>query len=384
MKSTSELQNLKFCLHTFYARTLFLGSIYSGPAESLKRLFEEVKGRNYRIIGPKIHEGVIRIQLLERFEEIPYGYGDEQAPGHYRLSKGDGHFRNGPDSPKYYLYPPELILFIIKPDWSIKHPGHEFPKTAFFGIKPCDLAAIKIMDKVHESLVDSYYLNARMDLLLIVENCISPGHTCFCATMRTGPTATYGFDIAYTRLDNEVLFQPGSDSGVELLTELDLEPASVESLDKLGETIKRAAEIARGNFSIENLPETLEANMESEVYNRLAERCFGCANCNMVCPTCFCFDVLDEPELDGSAKRVRIWDGCHSYSYAQVAGGHFRKDLWARYRHWILHKFIYWLRQFGSFGCVGCGRCITWCPAGIDIREVVSSVLREAEDRCKR
>lgn len=184
------------------------------------------------------------------------------------------------------------------------------------------------MDKVHESLVDSCYLNARMDLLLIVENCISPGNTCFCATMRTGSMATYGFDIAYTRLGNEVLFQPGSDSGVELLTELDLKPASVESLDKLGEALRRAAEMARSNFSIDNLPETLEANIESEVYIRVAERCFGCANCNMVCPTCFCFDVLDEPELDGSAKRVRIWDGCHSYSYAQVAGGHFRKDLW--------------------------------------------------------
>lgn len=363
---------------------MFLGSVYSGPFGTLKRLFEEVEEKGYRIIGPKMDGDAIRLRVLEKFEEIPYGYSDEQAPGHYRLFNEGGHFRNGPDSPKHYLYPPELILFAIKPDWSIEYSTHEFSKTAFFGIKPCDLAAIRIMDDVQGSLGDSYYLYARRDLLLIVENCTNLGDTCFCATMGTGPMATYGFDIAYTRLDGEVLFQPGSDLGVEILTELDLEPADVESLNKLREIGMKAADKVKAGFTINGLPEVLEANVESEVYKQIAERCFGCANCNMVCPTCFCFDILDEPELDGSAKRIRIWDGCHSYSYAQVAGGHFRKDLWARYRHWILHKFVYWLRQFGSFGCVGCGRCITWCPAGIDIREVIRSVLKEAEERCRR
>jgi len=363
---------------------LFLGSIYSGSLRSLETLFEEIKKRNYRIIGPKIDGDAVRLTMLKKFEEIPYGYGDKQAPGYYRLSKEEKYFRNGPDSPKRYLYPPELVLFEIKPDWSIEYPAYEFPKTAFFGIKPCDLAAIKIMDEVQGSLGDRYYLNTRENLLIIVENCTDPGDTCFCATMGTGPTATHGFDIAYTRLDDVVLFQPGSDLGVELLSELELEPADGEILDRLREVVAEAAKKARTEFTLGNLPEILESNIESEVYKQVAEKCLGCANCNMVCPTCFCFDIVDEPELDGSAKRIRIWDGCHSYSYAQVAAGHFRKDLWARYRHWVLHKFVYWLRQFGSFGCVGCGRCITWCPAGIDLRDVVSSVVREAEEKCRR
>jgi len=364
---------------------LFLGSIYSGTFEDLRRLFEEIKRRGYKIIGPKLENSAILLRELSSFDEIPYDCGDEQAPGYYRVIRNGGDFRNGPDSPKRYLYPPELLLFTIKPDWSIEHPSHEIPELAFFGIKPCDLAAIKIMDRVQGSLGDQYYLNLRSKLLIIVENCTNPGGTCFCATMQTGPFASTGFDVAYTRLDGGlVLFQPGSDPGVELLSELNLEPATGEHARKLKEVMKNASEKARAGFALENLPEILESAIESKVYEEISERCFGCANCNMVCPTCFCFDVIDEPELDGSAKRIRVWDGCHSYSYAQVAGGHFRKSLSARYRHWVLHKFVYWLRQFGSFGCVGCGRCITWCPAGIDIREVVAKVVKEVEEKCPR
>jgi len=362
---------------------LFLGSLYSGAFADLKSLFDNVRRRGYKIIGPKLEDSAILLRELSSLDEIPYGYGDEQAPGYYRVTRSGGDFRNGPDSPKRYLYPPELVLFRIRPDWTIEHPEYESPQLAFFGIKPCDLAAIKVMDGVQGALGDPYYLSIRRGLLIIVENCTTPGKTCFCATMGTGPFAATGFDVAYTRLGGGlVLFQPGSDLGVKLLSELRLEPATIEQTRRLKEVMRVASERARADFTLENLPEILESAVDSDVYKQVSERCFGCANCNMVCPTCFCFDVVDEPELDGSAKRVRIWDGCHSYSYAQVAGGHFRKSLYARYRHWVLHKFVYWLRQFGSFGCVGCGRCITWCPAGIDIREVVAKVVREVEVRC--
>ncbi|RLG04614.1 MAG: sulfite reductase subunit A [Thaumarchaeota archaeon] len=364
---------------------MFRGSIYVGAFKELKSLFDHIKSRGYEIIGPKLEGSAIRLKHLSDFAEIPYGFGDEQAPGRYRVVEDGKRFRNGPDSPKRILYPPELLLFTVKPDLSIEYPSHEFKKTALFGIKPCDLAAIRIMDDVQGALGDQYYLQMRKNLLLIVENCIEPGDTCFCSTMGTGPIAAKGFDIAYTRLEDDlVLFQPGSDLGVDLLSELRLEPASDEVIDRFRAAAEEASSKARAEFSLENLPEVLEVGVDAEAYKKIAEKCFGCANCNMVCPTCFCFDIVDEPELDGSAKRIRVWDGCHSYSYAQVAGGHFRKSLHARYRHWILHKFVYWIRQFGTFGCVGCGRCITWCPAGIDIRQVIKDVLREVEMKCKR
>ncbi len=364
---------------------MFRGSIYVGAFDELKTLFDQIKSRDYNIIGPKLENSAVRLKNLSDFAEIPYGFGDEQAPGRYRVAENGGAFRNGPDSPKMLLYPPELLLFTVKPDLDIEYPSYEFKRTALFGIKPCDLAAIKIMDDVQGTLGDQYYTRMREKLLLVVENCTEPGETCFCSTMGTGPFATRGFDISYTRLEEDlVLFQPGSDLGVELLSELSLEPASDEVVDRFRAVMTEASKKARAEFSLENLPEILEIGVEAETYRKIAEKCLGCANCNMVCPTCFCFDIVDEPELDGSAKRIRIWDGCHSYSYGQVAGGHFRKSLHARYRHWVLHKFVYWIRQFGAFGCVGCGRCITWCPAGIDIRQVIKDVLKEVEVKCKR
>ena len=357
---------------------MFSGSLYSGELSELRKLFEEIKARGYKIIGPRLEDGVIRLGELEGFDEIPYGIGDVQKPGYYRVRANGGRFRSPLDSPKRILYPPELTLFRLTGDWELERPEYEFEATALFGIKPCDLAAIRIMDRVQGELGDEYFLKMREKLLIVVENCVEPGENCFCATMGTGPAASIGFDVAYTRLDGStILFQPGSDLGVDLLGELNLEPATPDQIETLRKALLKASEKARAGFRLENLPDMLELNLESETYREIAERCLGCANCNMVCPTCFCFDVIDEPELDGSARRIRVWDGCHSYSYAQVAGGHFRKDLWARYRHWVLHKFVYWLRQFGSFGCVGCGRCITWCPAGIDLREVISKVVRE-------
>ncbi|MCD6421500.1 MAG: 4Fe-4S dicluster domain-containing protein [Thaumarchaeota archaeon] len=364
---------------------MFSGSLYSGELPELERLFKEIGARGYRIIGPKLEDGVIRLGELKSFDEIPYGVGDVQKPGYYRIQVNGGRFRSPLDSPKRILYPPELTLFKVTKDWKLEYPEYRFEATALFGIKPCDLAAIRIMDRVQGELGDEYFLKMREKLLIVVENCVEPGENCFCATMGTGPAASTGFDVAYTRLDDStILFQPGSDLGVDLLGELNLEPATPDQIDAFREALLKASEKARAGFRLENLPDILELNLESKAYQEIAERCLGCANCNMVCPTCFCFDVIDEPELDGSARRIRIWDGCHSYSYAQVAGGNFRKDLWARYRHWILHKFVYWLRQFGSFGCVGCGRCITWCPAGIDLREVISKVVKEVEERCKR
>ncbi len=352
------------------------GGIYSGRFGELRKLFNALRLRGHRVIAPKLEDGVIRLKEVSSFDEIPYGWEDIQAPGKYSVREGGKHFRHGPDAPKRILYPSRLELFRIRPDWSVEYPKERFPPTALFAIKPCDLASISVMDRVQGGVGDPYYLALREKLVIIVENCVEPGATCFCSTMGTGPEARDGFDVAYTRLDDDlVVFRPGSDLGVELLSELSLEPATDEVLRKYYDVLRSASLRARAPFELERLPDELELGLNSPVFKEVAERCFGCAGCNMVCPTCFCFDVIDEPELDGGAVRVRVWDGCFSYTYAEVAGGNFRKDLWARYRHWVLHKFAYWVRQFGVFGCVGCGRCITWCPAGIDLREIIRGVV---------
>jgi len=347
---------------------------YCGTEHDLKRLFDAIRERGYRVIGPKVINGVIRLTELIDYSEFPRDVEDIQVPGSYRLVKGK-FFRHGPDSPKKYLFPPKLLLFKVYNDWRIEVPEIEEEPIALFGIKPCDLSAIEAMDRVQGELGDPYYNTVRKNLLIIVENCVEPGDTCFCTTMGTGPVAKSGFDIAFTRVENYVVFEVDSELGTELLEGLNLKPLDPETRSKYVEIVREASSKAKADFAIEGLPEELELSLDSPVYKEITEKCLGCANCNMVCPTCFCFDVVDVPNLDGIAERVRVWDGCFSYNYAIVAGGHFRPDLWARYRHWLLHKFSYWLKQFGRFGCVGCGRCITWCPVGIDVRESIVKIL---------
>jgi len=356
-------------------------SMFTGPflieRNELRKLFDLIISMGYRIIGPKVVNEILRLEYLSNYDELASGIEDVQKPGSYKLRNGE-FFRHGPDSPKRYLYPSNLTLFRLTRDWRIELPRHEETKLAFFGIKPCDLSSIMIMDRVQGGLGDEYYLRLRRNLLLVVENCIKPGNTCFCATMGTGPKARSGFDVAYTQLPgkNMVVIESGSEIGTKLISNLDLRPIDDTTYKEYVNLIDEAYKRAKAPFNLDNLPEKLEMRIKSSIFKEIAERCIGCANCNMVCPTCFCFDVIDVPELDGSAKRIRVWDGCLNYSYAEVAGGHFRPDLWARYRHWLLHKFVYWIKQFGTFGCVGCGRCITWCPAGIDIRDVISRLLR--------
>jgi len=356
---------------------LSVTGLYEAGISELKRLFDVIKELGYKVIAPKVIDSVIRLDFVESYEEIAHDVEDLQAPGTYRLRKGS-FFRHGPDSPKRFLYPPRLTLFKITKDWKVIFPKYDHGKIAFLGIKPCDLAAIKVMDKVQGSLGDEYYLSLRKNLLIIVENCVEPGNTCFCSTMGTGPRARYGFDIAYTKIPGRglLVIEAGSEIGISIMSKLGVRPIDDSTYRVFEELMAKAYSKAKAGFDIQNLPELLELRMNSNVYRDVAKKCLGCANCNMVCPTCFCFDIEDIPYLDGSAERVRIWDGCFSYRYAEVAGGHFRPSLWARYRHWLLHKFSYWVKQFGTFGCVGCGRCITWCPAGIDLRDVIKSIIR--------
>ncbi len=349
--------------------------LYVSRLDALPKIFTELQRLNYTVVGYKVVNNVLRLDRLNTFEEVATGVEDVQNPGRYYLIPGNFH-RHGPDSPKNFLYPPRLPLFEVSPEWGVVVKDYSKDlRLAFFGIKSCDLTSIKVLDRV-VSDVDETYVSIRGNSVIVVENCTQPGNTCFCNTMGAGPRARDSFDIAYTRLGSKLVVEAGSDLGLKIINRLAVEPIDDSTYSEFESVMTKAALKARANFETENLPELLELRLESNAYKEVVKRCLGCANCNLVCPTCFCFDVLDVLRIDGSAERVRVWDGCLNYTYAQVAGGHFRPDLWARYRHFILHKFTYWIKQFGTFGCVGCGRCITWCPAGIDIRDSLLRVLK--------
>jgi Fe-S-cluster-containing hydrogenase component 2 len=120
----------------------------------------------------------------------------------------------------------------------------------------------------------------------------------------------------------------------------------------------------------------LHRNQEHPRWDDVAERCLACTNCTLVCPTCFCSSVEDVTDLSfENAERIRRWDSCFNPEFASVHGGNFRPTIRGRYRQWLTHKFASWFDQFDVSGCVGCGRCITWCPVGIDVTEEITAIL---------
>jgi len=141
---------------------------------------------------------------------------------------------------------------------------------------------------------------------------------------------------------------------------------------------RTAASMGREMYS-EDVRELLLRNLDNPRWNDVAQRCLTCANCTMVCPTCFCTSVEDSSDLTGAeTSRSRRWDSCFTTDFSYIHGGSVRASSHSRYRQWMTHKLATWFDQFGTSGCVGCGRCITWCPVGIDITEEVRAI-RDSE-----
>jgi ferredoxin len=227
--------------------------------------------------------------------------------------------------------------------------------------------------------VDPAYLAVRSSALLVAVNCTGAGENCFCASMETGPGSKLGFDIALTEMidggGHHFTAEAGSDRGGAILDALEFREASEQEARAARQAVARGAESQRKKLDVEDLPRILNENFDNPVWDDVARRCLSCANCTLVCPTCFCSTVEDSTDLTGSkAARVRRWDSCFTMEYTRVAGGNTRPSTRARYRQWLTHKLAHWKDQFGALGCVGCGRCVTWCPAGIDLTAEVSAI----------
>jgi succinate dehydrogenase/fumarate reductase-like Fe-S protein len=141
--------------------------------------------------------------------------------------------------------------------------------------------------------------------------------------------------------------------------------------------IKNASDHMGRYVDTSDLQSLLYRNIDSKRWTETAKRCMTCTNCTMVCPTCFCTTVEDITDLTGTrAERMRKWDSCFTLEFSHIHGGSIRSSVLARYRQWLTHKFAYWKDQFGTYGCVGCGRCITWCPVGIDVTEEIQGIRK--------
>ena len=361
--------------------------------EVLDVLVEALRDRGYRVVGPTVRDGAVVYEELESAVELPIGWTDVQEAGTYRLERraDDARFgyAAGPHSWKQFLFPPRVKL------WSAHRDGNggfavaeeEVPDAplAFIGVRACELEAIRIQDRVflEGKHVDRDYDGRRRGAFIVAVNCFEPAATCFCTSMGTGPKVEAGYDLALTELldgGHRFLAEVGTDAGAELLTELP-QRAATEADERAAEgSIARARERIGRRLDTNDLPDLLARRVDSRHWDDVAERCLSCTNCTLVCPTCFCSSVEDATDLTGdSAERVRSWDSCFSLDHSYIHGGPIRPSGRSRYRQWLTHKFGTWESQFGTSGCVGCGRCIAWCPVGIDVTEELAALRIEEE-----
>lgn len=356
----------------------------------LAALVEALTRHGYNVIGPVVRDGTILLDYIRSPEELPAGWTDEQSPGRYRLKPQPGPalfaYGVGPQSCKKYLHPAEVKLWSAeRQNGTFRILNNESPKQplAFFGIRPCDLAAISIQDRVlvRDRYHDSTYGSRRKGAFLVVAQCTQPASTCFCASLGTGPRAKGDFDLALTELvtdqDHRFVVHAGTKRGAKLLAELENASATAELLHQETEALEAAAHEQGRKLNIDGIKELLYNAFDDPRWDKIAGRCLTCANCTSVCPTCFCTTVEDTNNLTvDNAERWRRWDSCFTLSFSYIHGGSVRASASARYRQWITHKFAAWIDQFETLGCVGCGRCITWCPVGIDVTEGIQA-LRE-------
>jgi Fe-S-cluster-containing hydrogenase component 2 len=249
------------------------------------------------------------------------------------------------------------------------------------------LHAIFIQDKVFMgSYSDPHYVSLRKEAFIVAVNCSQAASTCFCASMNTGPKADHGFDLSLTEVLNEsahyILVQVGSAKGEAVLSELPRQEAATREIDDANAIVERTAAAMTRKLDTTGIKALLQENHDHPRWDVVADRCLSCANCTMVCPTCFCHTIEDITDLTGShAERWRKWDSCFTIEFSYIHGGSIRTSPKARYRQWLTHKLAHWIDQFGTSGCVGCGRCITWCPVGIDITEEVHALRESAPAR---
>ncbi len=252
-------------------------------------------------------------------------------------------------------------------------------------MRACDLHAIAIQDKVFLDgpFVDPGYKARRESLFIVAVNCGQAGGTCFCASMNTGPKATSGYDLALTELlqdgRHRFLVEVGTVRGAEVLSAVPHQSAADADRQQAERVLDETTRHMGRRLDTRGIKELLYRNYEHPGWDAVAERCLTCANCTMVCPTCFCTTVEDVTDLTGGhAERWRRWDSCFTVDFSYIHGGSVRATPRSRYRQWMTHKLATWIDQFGVSGCVGCGRCITWCPVGIDIT-VEAASIRESD-----
>ena len=357
-------------------------------ARGLDMLITVLSELGYDTRGPVVRDGAVMPGPVAGISDLPAGYRDAQGPGHYRLEhKGDRAlfvWAVGPGSWKAEFFPPTQELWRATVDGAVtfSEPRELPAPIAIIGARPCEVAALDVLDRVLQSgeAPDPHYTAKRDGTFILTAECGAPAATCFCTSMGTGPAAGTGFDLALSELGDghaqRYVVRVGTDRGAAVLSRVPSVAATTADLDARHQMLESATGAMTRELRTEGLPALLARNLDHPQWEDVADRCLACGNCTLVCPTCFCSDVRDTTSLTGEISRRRSWASCFDLDHSYLHGGPVRASTSSRYRQWLTHKLSTWWDQFGTSGCIGCGRCIAWCPVGIDLTEEAAAIWR--------
>lgn len=359
------------------------------PRKEFGELISALRAGDYRCVAPKVCNGTIAYEDLQLKDQLPTGISIHQKPGSYRVEITDSprnfDWANGAQALKPFVFKSRQTLWTVNQNAEGKITFTESIATAkpvaIIGVRSCDLAALSLQDKhfLNSACVDPHYQVQRTSLFLVAVNCTHPSDTCFCASTGDGPAAQEGFDLLLDELDDGFVIRSGTEAGQKILQELPVHSVTTGQKAAISIQNQRATECQTRRLPSHNLEQVLFDNLDHPHWKIVAERCLSCGNCTSVCPTCFCYREQDTGTLDLTrSEHTREWDSCFTQGHSYIHGLTVRADTHLRYRQWLTHKLGSWHSQYGRSGCVGCGRCISWCPVGIDLTEEIAAVVGTA------
>ncbi len=347
------------------------------PRNQFQSLLDVLMRKGYTLLGPSIRQGAIVYDHFTSVEELPVGVTDEQQAGRYQLQKTeDSRFFSwaaAAQSIKPLCFSASEVLWqsTTSSDGHLKF-SETRPKTtpiAVIGAKACDIAALHLQDKhfLQQDYIDPYYEQRRKNVFLVAVDCSHPAETCFCHSTGDGPEAK-PVDINLVELNDGFLISAGSERGQLIADTLPLQQANQKQLTQKSAQHQAAIAKQTRHLPVGDIQNSLKNRQEHSHWDDIGQRCLACGNCTAVCPSCFCHSEHDQSALGSqTVSHLRQWDSCFNQNHSYIHGIVIRAESKTRYRQWMTHKFSSWIEQYGRAGCTGCGRCISWCPVGIDI-----------------